>query len=73
MLLVSNKVIFIEKEAILLCVTRRKLVTRVMRNTHLQLQSSVKLFDMAFAITKSSFCDALFKRIFTLEQGIRNS
>ena len=29
----------------------------------LHLQSSVKLFDIALAITKFSFCGALFKRI----------
>ena len=30
---------------------------------HLQLQSSVQLFDIVFVIKKSSFCGALFKRI----------
>ena len=35
MLLVSHKIIFIEKEATLLCLTMRK------REGHLQLQSSV--------------------------------
>ena len=30
---------------------------------HLQLQSSVQRFDIAFAIKRFSFCGALFKRI----------
>ena len=30
---------------------------------HLQLQSSVQLFDIAFAIKKFTVCGALFKRI----------
>ena len=36
---------------------------------YLQLESSVKLFDVAFAITKSSFCGALLKRILTCERA----
>ena len=30
---------------------------------HVQLQSSLQLFDISFAIKKFSFCGALFKRI----------
>ena len=37
---------------------------------HLQLQSSVQLFDIAFAIKIFSFCGALFKRIFAWKQDI---
>ena len=37
---------------------------------HLQLQSRVQLFDIAFAINKFSFCGALFKRILAWERGI---
>ena len=37
---------------------------------HLQLQSSVQLFDIAFAIKKFSFCGALFKRILAWKRGI---
>ena len=37
---------------------------------HLQLQSSVQLFDIAFAIKKFSFCGALFKRILAWKQDI---
>ena len=37
---------------------------------HLQLQSSVQLFDIAFAIKKFSFCRALFKRILAQKQDI---
>ena len=37
---------------------------------HLQLQSSVKCFDKAFAVTKFSLFGALFKRILAWEQGI---
>ena len=54
MLILSHKMVFIENEAALLCVTLQE---------HLQLQSSVQLFDIAFVIKKFSFCGALFKRI----------
>ena len=37
---------------------------------HLQLQSRVQLFDIAFAINKFSFCGALFKCILAWERGI---
>ena len=37
---------------------------------HLQLQSSVQVFDTAFAIKKFSFCRALFKRILAWKRGI---
>ena len=37
---------------------------------HLQLQSIVKLFDIAFAIKKFSFCGALFKRILAWKRDI---
>ena len=57
MLLFSHKMVFIENEAALLCVTMRE------RARALQLQSSVQRFDIAFAIEKFSFCGALFKRI----------
>ena len=56
MLVFLHKMVFIENEAALLCVTMHE-------QGHLQLQSSAQLFDIAFAIKKFSFCDALFKRI----------
>ena len=37
---------------------------------HLQLQSSVQLFDITFAIKKFSFCSALFKGILGWKRGI---
>ena len=37
---------------------------------NLQLQSSAKHFDIAFTITKSSFCGALLKRILGSVWGI---
>ena len=37
---------------------------------HLQLQSSLQLFDLAFVITKFSFCGSLFKCILAWERGI---
>ena len=40
---------------------------------HLQLQSSVYLFDIAFAIKKFSFRGAFFKRILAWERGISKS
>ena len=40
---------------------------------HLQLPSSVQLFDIAFVIKKFSFCGALFKRILVWKQGISKS
>ena len=49
--------IFIENEGALL-------------QEHLQLQSSVQLFDIAFAIKKFSFCGALFKCILAWKRGI---
>ena len=49
--------IFIENEGALL-------------QEHLQLQSSVQLFDIAFAIKKFSFCGALFKRILAWKRDI---
>ena len=54
MLIFSRKIVFIENEAALLCENVQG---------YLQLQSSVQLFDIAFAIKKFSFCGALFKRI----------
>ena len=53
MLLFSHKMVFIENEAALLCVTMRERVRA------LQLQSSVQGFDIAFAIKKFSFCGTL--------------
>ena len=52
MLVFLHKMVFIENEAALLCVTMHE-------QGHLQLQSSVQLFDIAFVIKKSSFCGAL--------------
>ena len=46
MLVFSHETVFIKNEAALLCVTMRD------RQEHLQLQSSVQLFDIAFAIKK---------------------
>ena len=40
---------------------------------HLQLQSSVQLFDIAFAIKRFSFCGALFKRILAFKRDISKS
>ena len=60
------KSFFIENEAALLCVTMRE--RDVQR--HLQLQPSVQLFDIAFAIKKFSFYDALFKRILAWKRDI---
>ena len=37
---------------------------------HLQLQSSLWPFDIAFSITKFSFCGALFKYILAWERGM---
>ena len=37
---------------------------------HLQLQSNLNLFDIAFAIRKLSFCGALLKRLFLRDRGI---
>ena len=62
MLVFSHKMVLIENEAALLCVT--------MRERAIQLRSSVQLFDIAFVIKKSSFCGALFKRILAWKQGI---
>ena len=50
MLVFSHKIAFIENKVAL---------------GYLQLQSSVHLFDIAFAIKKFSFCGALFKCILT--------
>ena len=61
MLVFSHKMVFIENEAALLCVTMQE---------HLQLQSSVQLFDIAFTIKKFSFCGALFKHILAWKRGI---
>ena len=36
----------------------------------LQLQSSLQLFDIVFAIKKFSFCVAFFERILAWKQGI---
>ena len=64
MLVFSHKMVFIENEAALLCVTMRE------RARALQLQSSVQRFDIAFAIEKFSFCGALFKCILAWKRGI---
>ena len=53
MLLFSHKMVFIENEAALLCVTMRECARA------LQLQSSVQRFGIAFAIKKFSFCGTL--------------
>ena len=63
MLVFSHKMILIENETALLCENVQG---------HLQLQSSVQLFDIAFVIKKSSFCGALFKRISAWKQDIFN-
>ena len=60
MLLVSYEVVFVENEAVFLGQNVQG---------HLQLQSSVQLFDIAFAITKFSFCGALFKCILAWERS----
>ena len=61
MLIFSRKMVFIENEAALLCENVQG---------YLQLQSSVQLFDIAFAIKKFSFCGALFKRILAWKRDI---
>ena len=53
--------ILIENETALLCENVQG---------HLQLQSSVQLFDIAFVIKKSTFCGSLFKRILAWKQDI---
>ena len=53
MLVFSHKMVFIKNETALLCVTMPE------REGHLQLQSSARLFDVAFSIKKFSFCGAL--------------
>ena len=53
MLLFSHKLVFIENETALLCVTMRERARAF---------ASVR-FDIAFAIKKFIFCGALFKRI----------
>ena len=40
------------------------------KGIEVQLQSSVYLFDISFAIKKFGFCGAFFKRILTWERGI---
>ena len=40
------------------------------KGINVQLQSSVEIFDISFAIKKFSFCGALFKRILAWERGI---
>ena len=40
------------------------------KGINVQLQSSVLLFDISFAIKKFSFCGALFKHILAWERGI---
>ena len=60
----SHKMFFIKNEAALLCVISGTV------QGHLQLQSSVQLFDVAFSIKKFSFCDALFKRILAWKRDI---
>ena len=62
MLLFSHKMVFIENETVLLCVT--------MWEGHLQPQPSVERFDIGFAIKKFSFCGALFKRILLWKRAI---
>ena len=37
---------------------------------HLQLQSSVQFFDVAFAVKKISYCGAPFKHILAWKRGI---
>ena len=69
MLVFSHKAVFIKNDAALLWVTGtcgnvQGHVQRMRKvQGHLQLQSSVHLFDIAFSIKKFSFCGALFKRI----------
>ena len=65
MLVLSHKIVFIENEA---AFTMHNYAGTL--QGHLQLQSSVKHFDITFAITKFSFCGALFKQTLAKEQGI---
>ena len=58
MLVFSHKMAFIENKVAL---------------GYLQLQSSVHLFDIAFAIKKFSFCGALFKHILAWKRDISKS
>ena len=64
MLVFSHKMVFIKNEAAVLCVTMRE------RQGHLQLQSSVQLFDIAFAIKKFSFCGSHFEGILSWKRDI---
>ena len=43
---------------------------RTYKGINVQLQASVEIFDISFAIKKFSFCGALFKRILAWERGI---
>ena len=64
MLVFSHKMVFIENEAALLCVTVGDV------QGHLQLQSSVQRFHIAFAIKKFSFFGSLFKHILAWKRDI---
>ena len=64
MLVFLHKMVFIKNEAALLCVLCGNV------QGYLQLQSSVQLFDIAFAIKKFSFSGAPFKRILAWKQDI---
>ena len=57
MLVFSHKIVFIENEAVLLCVTMRERARTFVATINVQ------LFDIAFVIKKFSFCGALFKHI----------
>ena len=59
MLVFSYKMIFIENETALLCVTMRE-----------RARAFAATIDIAFAIKNFSFCDALFKRTLAWERGI---
>ena len=62
-----HKMVLVENEAVLLCVTMRNL------QLHLRLHSSVQRFDIAFVIKKSGFCGGLFKRILAWQHSISKS
>ena len=61
MLIFLHKIVFIENETGVLCGNVQG---------DLQVQSKLKVFDIAFAIKIFNFCDALSKCTLVWEQGI---
>ena len=63
MLVFSHRMVFIENEAAVLCITKWE------HTRAFAAQSSIQLFDIAFAINVS-FCGSLFKHILAWKQDI---